>query len=107
VSFDAFMTFARRTAPELTAWITPDSEPGLHACFTALGELDGAREAMLGAGVPIMIWEGNADPFHDRKKTFAADSGLAFLSTPGDHLGMLFRHGAESGRGLRAFLDRI
>jgi pimeloyl-ACP methyl ester carboxylesterase len=28
LSFDSFMAFARRTAPGLVAWITPESEPG-------------------------------------------------------------------------------
>jgi hypothetical protein len=41
LKFDAFTKFARATAPHLTRWVTTDSEPGLRACFDALGQLDG------------------------------------------------------------------
>jgi pimeloyl-ACP methyl ester carboxylesterase len=105
LQFDAFMKFARLTAPHLTRWVTAEQEPGLRACFDALGELDGAGKAVLDARFPAMIWEGRDDPAHDRRKAFADTSGLFFLSTPGDHLGMVLGHGAESARGIRGFLD--
>ncbi|ANW02435.1 alpha/beta fold hydrolase [Bradyrhizobium icense] len=105
LQFSAFMKFARLTAPHLTRWVTTESEPGVRACFEALGQLDGAGKAVLDAGFPLMIWEGQGDPAHDRRKTFADDNGLPFLSTAGDHLGMVFVHGAESAKGIRRFLD--
>ena len=74
-------------------------------CFDALGELGGAREAIVNQNFPVMIWDGTDDPHHDAKKAFAYDSGLRFLSTPGDHLGMLFHHGAESAKGIREFVS--
>ena len=104
VSFDAFMKFVKRTAPGLVAWLTADIEPGVRACFEALGELQGAREAVLSRNFPVMIWDGRDDPNHAPKQSFAEDNGLPFLSTAGDHLGMLFSHGAEGAAGLRAFL---
>ena len=105
VQFDAFMRFARLTAPQLTRSVTTESEPGLRACFEALGQLDGAGKAVLEAGFPVMIWEGQDDPAHARRKAFTDANGLRFLSTAGDHLGMVFTHAAESARGIRAFLD--
>ena len=105
LQFDAFMNFARATAPHLTRWVTTDSEPGLRACFDALGQLDGAGKAVLEAGFPVMIWEGQDDPAHARRKAFADANGLRFLSTAGDHLGMVLSHGAESVRGIRGLLD--
>jgi pimeloyl-ACP methyl ester carboxylesterase len=105
LQFDAFMKFARATAPHLTRWVTTESEPGLRACFDALGQLDGAGKAVLEAGFPVMIWEGQDDPAHARRKAFADASGLRFLSTAGDHLGMVLSHGVESARGIRGFLD--
>jgi pimeloyl-ACP methyl ester carboxylesterase len=105
LSFDFFMKFARRTAPLLTEWITPEYEGGLRACFDALADLDGAHAAITAASVPVMIWEGRDDPFHDARRAFALANGWQFLSTPGDHLGMLLVHGAESARGVRAFLE--
>jgi pimeloyl-ACP methyl ester carboxylesterase len=105
VSFEAFMKFAARAAPALVEWVTPAFEPGVRACFEALGQLQGAREAVLSTEFPVMIWEGRDDPNHDARKNFATAHGLRFLSTAGDHLGMLLRHRAESARGIRAFLD--
>jgi pimeloyl-ACP methyl ester carboxylesterase len=106
VRFEAFMKFAERAAPSLVEWITPEFEPGVRACFEALSELKGAGKAVLTAGVPVMIWEGRDDPNHDQRKAFADANGFQFLSTAGDHLGMLFVHGAESARGIRSFIDR-
>jgi pimeloyl-ACP methyl ester carboxylesterase len=105
VSYDAFMIFAKRTAPRLIAWVTAEIEPGVRACFEAVGELQGAREAVLNRNFPVMIWDGRDDPNHAPKQSFAEDNRLPFLSTPGDHLGMLFSHGAESAAGIRAFLN--
>ena len=103
--FNAFMKFARLTAPHLTRWVTTESEPGLRACFDALGQLDGAGKAVLESGFPVMIWEGQDDPAHARRKAFADASSLRFLSTAGDHLGMVLTHGVESAKGIRDFLD--
>ncbi|CCE09847.1 Alpha/beta hydrolase fold [Bradyrhizobium sp. STM 3843] len=106
LTFDAFMKFAGRVAPELVQWVTPACEPGVRACFEALGQLDGARQAVVGAGAPVLIWEGRDDPAHDQRKTLAEAAGLAFLSTAGDHLGMLLVHGAEAAKNIRAFAAR-
>jgi pimeloyl-ACP methyl ester carboxylesterase len=106
VRFESFMKYAATTAPALVEWVTPASEPGVHACFEALGQLQGAREAVLNRDFPVMIWEGRDDPNHDQRKSFAIANGLRFLSTAGDHLGMLLIHGSESAKGIRAFLDR-
>lgn len=106
LTFDAFMKFSRRAAPELVEWVTPACEPGVRACFEALNQLDGAREAVVGTGTPVLIWEGRDDPAHNQRKALAEAAGLAFLSTAGDHLGMLLVHGTESARGIRAFATR-
>jgi pimeloyl-ACP methyl ester carboxylesterase len=36
LSFDFFMRFAERTAPALAEWITPETMPGVRACFEAV-----------------------------------------------------------------------
>ncbi|WP_316190922.1 alpha/beta hydrolase [Bradyrhizobium sp. SZCCHNS2096] len=106
VTFDGFMKFARATAPKLTEWVTSEHEAGVRACFEALYELEGAEQAVLGLTQPVMLWNGRHDPAHDPMQAFAKAHGLHDLSTEGDHLGMLFRHGAEGARGLRAFLHQ-
>ena len=105
LSFDAFMSFARRMAPKLVQWITPEIEPGVRACFEALGELDGAREALVHKDFPVILWDGHDDPDHGTKKAFAEENALPFVVTPGDHLGMLFHHPAESAKAIRRLLN--
>ena len=52
-----------------------------------------------------MIWDGRDDPDHVTKEAFAKENALPFVATPGDHLGMLFHHGAECAKGIRGFLS--
>jgi pimeloyl-ACP methyl ester carboxylesterase len=105
LSFKSFMRFAARTAPTLVEWVTPEFEPGVRACFEALSQLEGAGEAVLGAGFPVMIWDGRDDPYHGPMQAFAAANGLPFLSTAGDHVVAVLLPGTEAVKGLRAFLD--
>lgn len=107
VKFDHLMAGARLAAPLLVEWVTPQIEPALRACWDQLGDLAGAKEAVLGAGVPVLLWNGAADPYHNPMQAFATAYGLRFLSTPGDHLGAIMAHGAEGARGLRAFLESV
>jgi pimeloyl-ACP methyl ester carboxylesterase len=104
IDFAFFMNFAKRTAPTLVEWVTPEVEPGVRECFESLSELEGAREALVNDDFPVMIWDGLDDPDHKTKKAFANDNGLRFASTAGDHLGMLFRYPAESANCIREFL---
>jgi hypothetical protein len=106
MTFDALLGFARTSAPDLVAWVTPEVEPGLRACWDALGELEGASAAVTGAGVPVMLWNGREDGYHDPMQAFATAHDLKSLSTPGDHLGAILLHGAEGAKGIRAFLDQ-
>jgi len=103
-TFNGFMNFAKRTAPTLADWVTEDVEPGVRACFEALGELDGVQDVILNLTVPVMIWDGYDDPYHHPKQIFAKSNGLQFLATGGDHLGMLFRHGVDAANDLLNFL---
>lgn len=107
LTFAAFMMFAKRTAPRLAGWVTSECEPGVRACFNALGQLQGAKEAVLSTGVPVMLWNGCEDAPHNPMQRFASANGFQFLSVAGDHLGALFRHGPDSARGIRAFLEEV
>ncbi|PVM86468.1 alpha/beta fold hydrolase [Caulobacter endophyticus] len=86
IRFDIFWGFSQQVAPALVSWVTPEILPGVQAAFEALNTLDGAAEAVLGAGAPVLLWDGTADPYHAPSQAFAAAHGLPFLSTPGDHL---------------------
>jgi len=103
--FNAFMAFARATAPALVGWVTPEIEPAMRACFEALGQLDGAREAVLSGDFPVLLWDGREDPYHGQAQAFAASQGLAFLSSDGGHVPAIVTPGAETVAKLAAFLD--
>jgi pimeloyl-ACP methyl ester carboxylesterase len=105
VTFEIFMDFARQLAPELLEWVTPADMPGLRACYEALSQLDGASEAVLGAGVPVLLWNGREDAYHAPMQVFAAAHGLSFLSSAGDHLAAAQTPDAATIPALRAFLD--
>jgi len=104
LTFDIFMAFARATAPALVAWVTPEIEPAMRACFEALGQLDGAPEAVLGGGFPVLLWDGREDPYHGPMQAFAAAQGLPLLSSDGGHVPAIVTPGAETVAKLAAFL---
>jgi pimeloyl-ACP methyl ester carboxylesterase len=107
LNFNQFMMLSRYTTPALVAWVTPEIEPGLRACWAAATDLEGAEEAVLACGAPLMLWDGRDDLYHGPMQAFAAEHGVRFLSTAGDHLGALLTHGAEAAAGLRAFFDDV
>jgi hypothetical protein len=99
LSFDFFMRFAERTAPALAEWITPETMPGVRACFEALSQLHGARDAVLSTDFPVMIWDGRSDSYHDQMQAFAVANRLPFLSSAGDHLAAVMVPSAETIKG--------
>ncbi|WP_165190224.1 alpha/beta fold hydrolase [Caulobacter soli] len=105
LTFDLFMAFARATAPALVAWVTPEIEPAMRACFDTLAQLDGAPEAVLSGDFPVLLWDGAQDPYHAPMQAFAAANGLPFLSSEGGHVPAIETPGAETVAALAAFLD--
>jgi len=103
-SIDQLLTAAEAMAPDLVAWVTPEIRPALGACFNALAELDGASDAVCGLNAPVTLWDGTEDPYHDPMKAFAAENGLGFISTSGDHLGAMINNAPEHAR---AFQESI
>ena len=91
-------------SPAMAKWWAA-AEPGLRACWEALADLRGARDAVVNAGVPVLLWSGRDDPSHEPMRAFAATEALEFLSTSGSHNGAIHKFGAQSSKGIRAFLD--
>lgn len=95
IRFDIFWGFSQQVAPALVGWVTPEILPAMQACFEALNVLDGSAQAVLGAGVPVLLWDGTADPYHAPSQAFAAANDLPFISTSGDHLQAILSPQAE------------
>ncbi len=84
-----------------------EAEPAARACWDALSDLEGARDALVNLSVPVLFWSGRDDPSHDPMRMLAATERMEFLSTAGSHNGAIWKHGGESARGIRAFLDAV
>lgn len=105
--FLGLLAAARTSTPAMVAWVTPEMESGLCACWAALSDLDGARDAVLQVGVPTLLWSGRDDPNHAPMERFAADGGLKFLSSDGDHQSAIWRHGRDAAMKIGDFLRSI
>ena len=97
----------RITAPAMVKWVTAEAEAGLCACWDALADVRGARNAVVGAGVPVLLWSGRNDLNYEPMKAFAAAERLQFLETGGDHGGAIWQFGREGGTGIRLFQDAL
>ena len=105
LDFDMVMGGFRSTYPQLTAWITPDREPALRCCFSAVDDLNGVEYALDACELPILLWDGVADPHHGGSRELAAQLRTAeFVETPGDHAAAFFDEASEAVTALRAFL---
>ena len=84
--------------------MTEDVEPALAACYAQLYDIEGSRDAVTHLNVPVLLWDGQEDPYHDPMRRFAAEQGFQFLSTGGDHLGAVMDHMPEVTRTLAGFV---
>jgi pimeloyl-ACP methyl ester carboxylesterase len=108
IAFDSILAGARARAPELTAWIDAGATAGLRACWDALSETDGAEAALAACPAPVLLWAGKEDPAHDAMRALASRvPGASFFGVPGDHLGAMTAHAAESLDAVRGFLRRV
>jgi pimeloyl-ACP methyl ester carboxylesterase len=105
VTFDPFMILAKRAAPALTGWVTPEVKPGVRACFDALSQLDGAYDTITAASFPVLLWQGQGDTGHDRIQAFAAANGFPFLSSAGDHIAAVLRPDTEATKRIFSFFE--
>jgi pimeloyl-ACP methyl ester carboxylesterase len=106
VAFDPFMILARRAAPALTGWVTPEIKPAVRACFEALSHLEDSHETLKAARFPVLFWQGQKDAGHDRLQAFAAANGFAFLSSAGDHIDAVLKPEPEAIERIRSFFER-
>jgi pimeloyl-ACP methyl ester carboxylesterase len=106
LEFDMLLAAVSQLAPDMAARITPDRLPGLRACFEALADLEDAEQAVANLDVPVTLWNGVDDAYHEPMRQYATAHGLGFLSSPGDHLGAMTLHGVESARALTDMILR-
>ncbi len=107
MNFNLLLAGASAMAPELTAWVTDDVKPGLQACWDQLTDLAGAEEAVDQLAAPVLLWNGDEDPYHSPMQQWAKTHQAQFLSVPGDHIGAIIRSAKPSIRGLLDFMNGV
>lgn len=107
VDFRDQIAAARVSSPLIVKWVTAEIEPALCACWDALSDVSDARDAVVNAGVPVLLWSGRDDRNHEPMRTFAATESLRFQSTSGDHQSAIWQHGLESSGMIRTFVDTL
>ncbi len=104
IDFDPFFEQAKEFMPELTEWVTEDDKVALELCFNQLFDLEGSKEAVLSLNVPVLLWDGQEDPYHGPMQRFAEENSFAFISTPGDHSSAMRNNADVVTREIRNFL---
>ncbi|EAN6152560.1 alpha/beta hydrolase [Salmonella enterica subsp. diarizonae serovar 53:z10:z] len=93
LDFDTFFAYAKITAPELTGWITPDTEPAVRSYFNALSSYDGFCDSVLltQINVPKLFWAGLEDVYYRQLYSWTEANKLAFISATGDHVSAILK----------------
>jgi pimeloyl-ACP methyl ester carboxylesterase len=105
ITFDHLIRFASVVAPELVQSVTPQSEPGLRACFAAMDDLQGAGQALRTRAFPLMLWCGRDEVLHAPMQALAIAEGVPFLSSAGDHIAAMLHPDKAARQGIRGFID--
>ena len=92
--------------PDLVAWVTPEVEPALQACWDAMQTREGQAAFVASKRCKTFLWCGSDDPAYGPVAAFAAAHGLDLLTVPGNHATARTLHAADSIAGIRRFLDR-
>lgn len=81
-----FMEQGATADPALAAVIDAGDPAAFRANFEAFHQEPGLHAGLADVGVPMLMYAGTADPWHDPMWTFAERTGTAFFSLPGaDH----------------------
>lgn len=89
LSFDMFMSYAKRTAPELTSKLSMDDQESVRCFFNELRKYSEKRESLFPYKTPIMLWAGTRDPYYSSMAEIAQQYGLSMITGKGDHLSEL------------------
>lgn len=74
--------------PALAAVLNAVNPAALDANYEAFSREPGLHAELAAAGIPMLMYAGTADPWHDPIRTFAERTGTAFFSLPhADHVG--------------------
>jgi pimeloyl-ACP methyl ester carboxylesterase len=106
LTFERLLGFARRQLPEQVAWITPEIEPAIRCCWEAVNEIDGVEPVLAAFDRPVLLWDGDQDPYRGAAEDVAARyAHIDLLVTAGDHVTAFFEADEATRRALRTFID--
>ncbi|MEM1133535.1 MAG: alpha/beta fold hydrolase [Pseudomonadota bacterium] len=107
VDYDVLIAAAKAVVPQLVEWITPEVEPGLREAINAINSFEGAADAVAALNVPVLIWAGYDDPYHDPMLDYARRNAMPFLSTPGDHTNAGMMHGTTAMANIAGWIRHL
>lgn len=93
LDFDTFFAYAKDTAPELTDWITSDTEPAVRAFFSSVSSYDGVYDSgrLAQINIPKLFWAGRDDIYYRQLNLWAGANNYDFISAAGDHVSTVLR----------------
>jgi pimeloyl-ACP methyl ester carboxylesterase len=95
---------ARKMAPDLVAWITPEIEEAVLICGAAIAGAEFDHGAAVNAlSVPVLLWNGTEDPYNKTMSEWAPAHGHQYFSIPGDHLSCFYLHGRDAAAQMADF----
>ncbi|MEA9393653.1 alpha/beta fold hydrolase [Acerihabitans sp. TG2] len=86
MTFNSFMSYARKAAPDLTSWVTTSAEIGLSAFFNSLNQKYHMEAVVKQSTVPLLFWVGIHDFIYPDVKKWAMKNKHPFLSGNGNHI---------------------
>ncbi len=107
LKFDFFMSYARKTAPELASWVTPDAEAGLSAFFHSLSQHQPMDTVIKQSCVPVAFWAGKDDPGYSSIEAWAKENEFPFLSGNGDHVTAMLQPDSLTLHQIQAFINQV
>lgn len=86
LTFDMFISYARATAPELTALLSPADERSAECFFNELSKPFKDDGSLLARSTPKLFWAGRNDPYYASMAELAKLYAIPLISGAGDHL---------------------
>ncbi|WP_455810666.1 alpha/beta fold hydrolase [Pseudomonas graminis] len=104
LTFDMFISFARRTAPDLAGWVQPENEAPLRYFFEALSQPQQPSERGSQPSVPVLMWAGRDDLIYRNVASFAETHQFELLASAGDHVAAVQCIEASTRERIKAFI---
>jgi len=93
LDFETFFSYTKITIPELTNWITSDTEPAVRAYFNATSSYDGFYDSVQPTQIkiPKLFWAGQDDIYCRQLNSWTEAKKYPFITATGDHVSAILK----------------